>query len=66
MSFCALNQYDLQYIAGRTKSKIPFIPGSELSGVVLEVGKKCTRGFNVGDKVLALPGRCENYNLRLS
>lgn len=49
---------------GRSKPKLPFIPGSELSGVVLEVGKNCTRGFKVGDKVFALRGKSAAFEVR--
>lgn len=56
VKFCALNLYDYNYMWGKCAPTLPFIPGSEVSGVVLEVGQKCTRGFQVGDKVFALPG----------
>lgn len=33
---------------------LPFIPGSEFSGEILEVGPDCVRKFQVGDKVAVL------------
>lgn len=33
---------------------LPFIPGSEFSGEILEVGPDCKRKFQVGDRVAVL------------
>lgn len=55
VGYCALNNYDFQYIAGHAAVDLPFIPGSELTGVVLELGPNCTGKHKVGDRVVALP-----------
>lgn len=33
---------------------LPFIPGSEFSGEILEIGPNCERKFQKGDKVAVL------------
>lgn len=33
---------------------LPFIPGSEFSGEIIEVGPNCKKGFKIGDKVVVL------------
>lgn len=34
--------------------KLPFIPGYEVSGEILEVGSKAAEGLKVGDKIVGL------------
>lgn len=33
---------------------LPFIPGSEFSGEIIEIGPNCKKEFKVGDKVVVL------------
>ena len=39
----------------QVRPELPFIPGGECAGVILETGE-AVKGFNVGDKVIAMPG----------
>ena len=50
---CSLNFPDTLIIQGlyQFKPKLPFTPGSDISGIVLEVGSK-VKHLNVGDEVL--------------
>jgi NADPH2:quinone reductase len=52
-----VNYVDALIVTGRYQIKppTPFIPGSEVAGVIAEVGAD-TPGFAIGDPVLALPG----------
>lgn len=52
VNYCCINHHDIQLINGHGTPKLPFVPGSELAGEVLEVGNKCSR--KPGDKVLSL------------
>ena len=45
-----LNYLDVQYRTGRVKAPLPFVIGSEASGVVTEVGSGVT-DLRVGDRV---------------
>jgi NADPH2:quinone reductase len=45
-----LNYLDVQYRIGRVKAPLPFVNGSEASGIVTEVGPGVTH-LNVGDRV---------------
>jgi NADPH:quinone reductase len=51
------NFSDLLMLKGeyQVKPPLPFVPGSEVAGVVVEVGS-ATRGFSVGDRVMARCG----------
>lgn len=50
----ALNYADALQIQGQyqTKPKLPFVPGSEFSGRIIEVGQN-VRNLGVGDQVRA-------------
>ena len=54
-----VNPIDWKIREGQTKAwlnyQMPFIPGSEVAGVVEEVGSEITK-FKVGDEVFAYPG----------
>ena len=56
IKICAagVNFPDILMVAGKYQHKpaLPFIPGFEVSGQILETGKKCSR-LRVGDKVIA-------------
>ena len=53
----ALNFPDILQIAGKYQFQppIPFSPGSEAGGVVIELGPNI-KGFEIGDRVMAIPG----------
>ncbi len=53
----ALNFFDTLIIRGRyqTKPELPFSPGGEIAGTVLEVGEGVA-GLAAGDRVMAYPG----------
>jgi len=53
----ALNFPDTLQIAGKYQYQppFPFIPGSEAGGVVIELGPNI-KGFEIGDRVMAIPG----------
>jgi len=53
----ALNFPDTLQIAGKYQYQppFPFIPGSEAGGVVIELGSNI-KGFEIGDRVMAIPG----------
>jgi len=53
----ALNFPDTLQIAGKYQYQppFPFIPGSEAGGVVIELGQNI-KGFEIGDRVMAIPG----------
>lgn len=56
MKYCSVNQSDHEIMQGlhEYQPKLPFIPGYELSGEVLEVGSAVKQGFSIGDKVIGL------------
>jgi NADPH:quinone reductase-like Zn-dependent oxidoreductase len=51
---CAMNHLDLWVRKGTTKSPLPHIPGSDVAGEVVEVGKYVT-GLRSGQRVLLAP-----------
>ena len=51
---CAMNHLDLWVRKGTTKSPLPHIPGSDVTGEVVEVGKYVT-GLRSGQRVLLAP-----------
>jgi NADPH2:quinone reductase len=56
----AVNFFDLLMLVGKYQSKpeLPFVPGSECAGIVLEIGSN-VKTFQKGDKVMAfLVGGC--------
>jgi NADPH:quinone reductase-like Zn-dependent oxidoreductase len=59
---CALNHLDLWVRKGTTRSPLPHIPGSDVSGEIVEVGEYVT-GLQPGQRVLLAPmtfcGHCE-------
>jgi len=57
VAYAALNFFDGLILTGKYQYsfKPPFIPGSELSGTVYQVGSKVT-DFKVGDRVCGFPG----------
>lgn len=58
IDYCALNSYDVKCIHQEIDSvTLPFIPGSEFAGEILEVGPKCKKNFKIGDKVAVLLGK---------
>lgn len=55
IDYCALNACDVRCIREEINSvMLPFIPGSEYSGKILELGPNCKKDFKVGDKVTVL------------
>lgn len=55
IDYCAINNFDVKCIYKDVNTvTLPFIPGSEFSGEILEVGPKCTSKFQKGDKVAVL------------
>ena len=55
---CALNFPDVLMVQGKyqTRPPLPFAPGMECAGEVIEVGPKAKGGFKIGDRVMAQPG----------
>ncbi|HEX4888761.1 MAG TPA: NADPH:quinone oxidoreductase family protein [Alphaproteobacteria bacterium] len=55
---CALNFPDILTIEGKYQRQppLPFAPGMECAGEVMEVGPKAKGNFKVGDRVMAQPG----------
>ena len=53
----ALNFPDTLQIEGKYQYQppFPFIPGSEAGGVIIELGQNL-KGFEIGDRVMAIPG----------
>lgn len=51
---CGINFPDLLLVEGKYQAKpaLPFVPGGEISGVIVEVGSDVT-GWNVGERVMA-------------
>ena len=58
VSHCGINHLDLIQADRGKNYKLPIgapeTLGLEVAGVILTVGEKCTRGFRVGDNVIAL------------
>ncbi|XP_038113234.1 quinone oxidoreductase-like protein 2 [Culex quinquefasciatus] len=56
--YCSLNSTDVQIIAGKCppelKVPLPFIPGHEVSGEVVEIGKNNPNFLKRGDRVVAM------------
>ena len=54
---CGVNFPDVLMVAGKyqVQPPMPFSPGAEFSGEIVEVGSTC-RGFTVGQRVLAMSG----------
>ncbi|KAI0415336.1 alcohol dehydrogenase GroES-like domain-containing protein [Xylaria grammica] len=42
---------DLQVLSGQFGTKLPIIPSHEPAGIVIRVGRNCSGGFRVGDRV---------------
>lgn len=60
---CAVNKADIKCIEGNDSIvRLPFIPGSEFAGEILEVGKNCKEGLMPGDKVAVLRGTSDKFN----
>ena len=59
VSCAGINQLDLMQLRGGCKvpEGVSEVPGLEVSGTVVQVGKRCSKGFREGDDVMALlPG----------
>lgn len=57
VNYCSLNQSDLLMCKGEydITPKLPFVPGHEISGEIIEVGSEATKeGFTNGQKVIGL------------
>ncbi|WP_010530160.1 NADPH:quinone oxidoreductase family protein [Lentibacillus jeotgali] len=56
---CSLNFFDILLCQGKYQEKppIPFTPGSEVSGVIRDVGDGCQ--LKIGQRVIATPGKPE-------
>lgn len=55
--YCSVNPSDVEIVGGfhEYKPKLPFVPGYEMAGEVVEVGKDAKEsGFKIGDKVIGL------------
>lgn len=53
IEYCALNHFDVNAIHKEINSvTLPFIPGSQFSGEILDIGPKCSREFKIGEKVV--------------
>ncbi|MFD1218239.1 NADPH:quinone oxidoreductase family protein [Microbulbifer celer] len=52
-----VNFPDALMVAGKyqVQPDLPFIPGGECAGIISELGSE-VRGFNIGDRVIAMPG----------
>ncbi len=55
---CALNFPDILTVQGKYQRQppMPFPPGMECAGEVMEVGPRARGGFKIGDRVMAQPG----------
>ena len=55
---CALNFPDILTVQGKYQRQppMPFSPGMECAGEVIEIGPKARGGFKIGDRVMAQPG----------
>ncbi|XP_031621650.1 quinone oxidoreductase-like protein 2 homolog [Contarinia nasturtii] len=55
IDYCAINNHDVRCIYEDISTvTLPFIPGSEFSGEILEIGPSCKGKFKIGDKVAVL------------
>uniref|UniRef100_A0A1B6LH94 Enoyl reductase (ER) domain-containing protein n=1 Tax=Graphocephala atropunctata TaxID=36148 RepID=A0A1B6LH94_9HEMI len=55
VKYCALNPRDLQLVLGHVDEKLPFVPGYEVSGEIIERYEDDKEvPFEIGDKVIAL------------
>ncbi|XP_049539250.1 quinone oxidoreductase-like protein 2 [Anopheles darlingi] len=55
--YCSLNSTDVKIISGKHKElkvPLPFIPGHEFSGEIVEIGKDNPHFFNRGDRVVVM------------
>ncbi|XP_058829482.1 quinone oxidoreductase-like protein 2 [Topomyia yanbarensis] len=55
--YCSLNSTDVQIIAGKhpeLNPPLPFIPGHEVSGEIMQIGKNNPNFLKRGDRVIAL------------
>ncbi|XP_052861054.1 quinone oxidoreductase-like protein 2 [Anopheles cruzii] len=55
--YCSLNTTDVKIITGKHKEldvPLPFIPGHEFSGEIVEIGKDNPHFFNRGDRVVVM------------
>uniref|UniRef100_A0A182QKN6 Enoyl reductase (ER) domain-containing protein n=1 Tax=Anopheles farauti TaxID=69004 RepID=A0A182QKN6_9DIPT len=55
--YCSLNTTDVKIIAGKhaeLKVPLPFIPGHEFSGEIVDIGKDNPHHFNRGDRVVVM------------
>lgn len=58
IEYCALNAFDALAVSKEINSvTLPFIPGSQFSGKILDIGPKCSKGFKIGDKVVVFGKR---------
>lgn len=51
-----MSKADVQCIDGHENVSLPFVPGSEFAGEILEVGTNCKANLKPGDKVAVLRG----------
>lgn len=55
VNYCSLNLYDVKCMENPNDEFIlPMIPGTELSGEVIELGSDCKQNLEVGEKVAVL------------
>lgn len=47
----------MTFMGGHDDILLPMVPGSEISGEVLEVGEKCRQGLKAGDKVVSIQSK---------
>ncbi|XP_058116775.1 quinone oxidoreductase-like protein 2 [Anopheles ziemanni] len=55
--YCSLNSTDVKILSGKHKElniPLPFIPGHEFSGEIVEIGKENPHFFNCGDRVVVM------------
>lgn len=64
-----MSKADIQCIEGHENISLPFVPGTEFAGEVLEVGTNCKENLKPGDRVAVLRGidkisaSCTNLSL---
>lgn len=56
VEYCSLSSADVRCMTELTNVTLPFIPGSEFGGKVLEVGANCSQKLKIGDNVAVLSG----------
>ena len=55
VEYCAVNATDIMYCDGEIETKLPFMPGFEIAGEILEAGASAeSAGFTKGTPVIAL------------